>query len=169
MVIVQQPQGRGWFYQHKLNHRKLFSGSICERDRKQSTGRLPHTVCVKLEFRFVDHSQCIKLIGQRTLPHHKLGGVGPIQTIHTVGPKHAGLEHRDWHTCFLLISGILKGPIIVVMLPTSLFIFLLQWKSLFFLLWHTYAGLYVLAQFWSRSNDGGFQGKCDFLDLEFYV
>ena len=57
-------------------------------------GALPHTVSIKLEFGLVDHSQSIKLIGQRTLPHHELGSVGPIQTVHTVGPQHAGLQQQ---------------------------------------------------------------------------
>lgn len=67
-----------------------FFHHIYEGDNKQWI-TIPHTVCVKLEFRLIDHSQCIKLIGQRALPHHKLSGVGPIQTIHTVGPQHTSL------------------------------------------------------------------------------
>lgn len=47
---------------------------------------VPHAVSIKLQLGLVNHSQCIKLIGQCTLPNHKLGCIGPVQTVHTICP-----------------------------------------------------------------------------------
>lgn len=55
---------------------------------------LPHAVGVELELGLVNHPQGIELIGQRTLPHHELGRVGSIQTVHTVGPQHTSLKQQ---------------------------------------------------------------------------
>lgn len=79
------------FYNHILKHKIAHKTNWVNLKKKRS-GALPHTVSVKLQLGLVNHSKSIKLIGQCTLPHHELGRVGPIQTVHTVRPQHTSLQ-----------------------------------------------------------------------------
>ena len=49
---------------------------------------LPDTVCIKVQWGTVQHSQSMQLKGQCTLANGKLGSVCAVQAVNAVGPHH---------------------------------------------------------------------------------